>query len=135
MAYTDCVIGGVNTFVDPDNVSQNIRPFAKVVPSLDGTTFVSYLSQNPANIGHMEDVSISGVYLPTGSVQNLQNAAKERRIISISGVPGIDSSTLYIITSIQQSPIKPGVPFPGENAKTPPVKHSYSISFEKVSDF
>jgi hypothetical protein len=135
MAYTQCVIAGVNTFVDPDNVSQNIRPFAKVVPSLDGTIFATYLSQNPANIGHMESISISGMYLGTAAVELLKNSAKAREIISVEGVPGVDELTQFIITAIQQSPIKPGVPFPGEDADSPPVKHSYTISLEKVSDF
>ena len=135
MSYTDCVIAGVNTFVDPDNVSQNIRPFSKVVPLLDGTTFVSYLSQNPANIGHMESLSISGMYLGTNAVEALKEVAKAREMFTIDGIPGIDSGTYYIITDLQQSPIKPGVPFPGENAVTPPTKHAYTLSLQKVSDF
>lgn len=132
--YTDCTIGGVNVVVDPQ-VSQNIRPFAKVVPSLDGTAFVSYLAQNPANIGFMENVSISGMYIDTASLATLQNMAKARSVIKIDGVPGIDNLTDYIIDNIQQTPLIPGVPFPGEDPDNTPVKHTYTISFIKVSDF
>jgi hypothetical protein len=83
----------------------------------------------------MESVTISGVYLGTTAVESLKNKAKSRSVLTIQGVPGIDTATYFIIVDMQQSPIKPGVAFPGETPGSPPVKHAYTISLQKVSDF
>lgn len=133
MSYTTCRIGGVDVFVDPDNISEEITPYGSVVPSLDGTLFVTYLSQNPANIGSMDRIVISGVYLETSRVSALKEITRSRTIVKVVGVPGIDASDSYFVTGMSHAPIKPAVLFPGDLESNPVVRHSYNMALTKVT--
>lgn len=135
MTYTSCTIGGVNVWIDPENVTEDVTPFGSVVPSLDGTMFVKYLNTNPANLGSLDRVTINGIYLETDDVTALRAKARERSLVGIAGVPGLDSGDKYFITAFNQAPIKPAVIFPGDSWSSPPVRHTYTISLTKVTSF
>lgn len=135
MSYTTCRIGGVDVFVDPDNIAESIRPFGSVVPSLDGTMFLKYLATNPANVGSMDSITVSGVYLKTAAVSDLKELTRSRTPVTVVGVPGIEGSDKYFISDMQHAPIKPAVVFPGDSWDNPPVRHSYNLQLTKVTSF
>lgn len=135
MSYTSCRIGGVDVWVDPDNVTEDISPFGEVIPSLDGTMFVKYLNTNPANIGSLDRLNIGGVYLSTTAMLALKELTRSRTVVAVTGVPGLSNSDRYYISGMSQSPIKPAVVFPGDSWDTPPVRHSYNLQLIKVTMF
>lgn len=135
MTYTTCRIGGVDVFVDPDNIAESIKPFGNVVPSLDGTMFLKYLATNPANIGSMDHITVAGVYLETSKVQTLKEFTRSRTPVVVAGVPGINGTDRYFITDMQHAPIKPAVVFPGDTWDNPVVRHSYNLQMVKVTNF
>lgn len=135
MSYTTCRIGGVDVFIDPDNIAESVTPFGSVVPSLDGTMFLKYLATNPANIGSMDRITVSGVYLETDPVTELKTLARTRTPVKVVGVPGIDATDNYFITEMQHAPIKPAVVFPGDSWDTPPVRHSYNLQLSKINSY
>lgn len=135
MSYTDCRIGGVDVWVDPDRVTQNIHPHGQVVPALDGTLYVSYLAQNPANLGSYDTLQIAGMYAETSIIEALKEMSRSREVITVSGIPGIDELAEYYIENMSQSPVKPAVIFPGEDWAHPPIRHTYSMTLIKVTLF
>jgi hypothetical protein len=135
MSYTDCKIGGVDVWIDPESITEDVTPYGAVIPSLDGTMFVKYLNTNPANIGSLDRLTISGIYLITTSVSALRERARARTLVSVTGVPGLEEADKYFITAFNQAPIKPAVIFPGDSWSNPPVRHSYNMSLTKVTAF
>ncbi len=134
MSYTPCRIGGVDVFVSPD-IREQVQPHGQVIPALDGTMYVSVLVQNPANLGSLDTLQISSMYAETSIIEALREMARAREVISITGVPGIDSFIKYFINSFSQNPDKPAVIFPGEDVNNPVVRHTYSMSLIKVTLF
>lgn len=132
--YTSVTIGGVDCFVDPDQVSFNLRGYSKVVPSLDGTIFVKYLSQNPANFSYYADLGLTGMYLPEDSLASFQDFVKAKSTVRIIGIPGVDSAIDFLFDSLSHGPIKPAVIFPGDSWSSPPVRNTYNAHFIKVTE-
>jgi len=132
--YTQCKIGGVDVIIDPDTVNSSTSTYKRAVPSLDGTVFLHYVSSNPANMNFRRDINIQGVYLPTDAVESLQQLASEGAVISVTGVPGVDAAEAFLITNMTQNPIKPAVLFPGDDEQNPTVRHTYSVSLQRVSN-
>ena len=135
MSYTECSIGGVDLYVDPDNVSDGLEAFGDVVPSLDGTMVFKYLAVNPASHGGFNTLTISGVYLPTASVESLKLRVGNRDTVNVIGLPGVDSASRYFIKSMSHGPIKPAVIFPGDNLSNPPIRHTYNLQLIRTTSF
>lgn len=126
--YTAVTVGGVNLFIDPDTASPTIRPYVKVVPACSGTTFVHRIQTNPSNTGFAEDLNIGGAYLDEAAVRALNEKARGKVIVSVVGVPVVDSYQKYIILSVTSNPTKPGIEIDGEVVE----RHTYSISMQRV---
>lgn len=135
MSYTECSIGGVDLYVDPDNVSDGLDAFGDVVPSLDGTMVFKYLAVNPASYGGFNVLTISGVYLPTASVVALKGKVANRDLVNVSGLPGVDGGSQYFIKSMTHGPIKPAVIFPGDSPNNPPIRHTYNLRLIRTTSF
>ena len=133
MSYTACRIGGVDVFVDPDSIGEDVTPFGEVVPSIDGTFFAKSLLQiNPHAAGSVDRVNVNGVYLKTAQVGQLKNLSVSRALVQIVGVPGIAETATYFINGFSHNPLKPAVVFPGEDVDSPPVRHAYSMTLTRV---
>lgn len=133
MSYTTCRIGGVDMWVDPDNISPNHRIIAQIEPAIDGTKFMHYLQSNPYNPATDTDVSVSGIYITETAVSTLQSLLASHTLVKIEGVPGISGADDFVIVSLSHNPIKPAVIFPGDDPVNPPIRFTYNINLIRVS--
>ena len=132
--YTDCTIGGVNVYVDPD-VSFDLTPMGTVKPAIDGTMFVNTLYTNPANSGFIMRISFNGAFLREDDVAEIREKVKARELVRLVGVPSVSNLSRFFIQSMIDQPLKPGVRFPEETFSNLVIKHSYRLSLIQVTKF
>ena len=124
-SYTSIKIDGVDVIVDPDTMSVATQNLIQVKKSMGGTDYITNYNHNTA--GFLRTVNIGGLYLPEATATILLGkSAKKSTLVVAGGIVGTGGT--FIITSMQIEPLKPMVPFPGDDT----IKYRYSVSLQEV---